>query len=67
MLDARRHLFWDNIKDAESIMFRWEELRCYYERLLNQPEVLAWPTMYAARAKGIGHCKPCMTEIDLHI
>ena len=48
MLDARRHLFWDNIKDAESIMFRWEELRCYYERLLNQPEVLAWPTMYAA-------------------
>ena len=46
MLDARRHLFWDNIKDAESIMFRWEELRCYYERLLNQPEVLAWPTMY---------------------
>eukprot|EP01048_Picozoa_sp_COSAG05_P038894 COSAG05_NODE_18997_length_299_cov_1.040000_1_plen_56_part_00 len=49
MLDARRHLFWDNIKDADSIMFRWEELRCYYERLLNQPEVLAWPTMYDAR------------------
>ena len=41
-----RHVFWDNVKDPDSITHRWEELRCYYERLLNQPEVLACPMLY---------------------
>lgn len=41
-----RHVFWDNVKDPDSITQRWEELRGYFERLLNQPEVLACPLVY---------------------
>ena len=41
-----RHVFWDNVKDPDSITVRWEEMRCYYERLLNQPEALACPLLY---------------------
>ena len=41
-----RHVFWDNVKDPDSITTRWEEMRCYYERLLNQPEALACPLLY---------------------
>jgi hypothetical protein len=41
-----RHVFWDNVKDPNSITQRWEELRAYFERLLNQPEVLACPLVY---------------------
>ena len=41
-----RHVFWDNVKDPDSITYRWEEMRSYYERLLNQPEVLACPLLY---------------------
>eukprot|EP01052_Picozoa_sp_SAG31_P006382 SAG31_NODE_293_length_18292_cov_8.779586_8_plen_132_part_00 len=41
-----RHVFWDAMKDPDSITQRWEELRGYFERLLNQPEELACPLVY---------------------